>query len=50
LSKLVIFADRDIPGLEAAAKLMERLQEKFRLEIRTPQLKDFNDVLRGRPQ
>ena len=50
LSKVVIFADRDVAGLEAAAKLMERLQEKFRLEIRTPSLKDFNDVLRGRPQ
>lgn len=50
LSKLVIFADRDVPGLEAAAKLMERLQEKLRLEIRTPQFKDFNDVLRGKPQ
>ena len=47
INKLVIFADRDVAGLDAATKLMERLQEKVRLEIRTPQLKDFNDVLRS---
>lgn len=45
VSKLVIFADRDVPGLEAASQLMQRLQEKVRLEIRTPKAKDWNDVL-----
>lgn len=47
--KVVIFADRDIAGLEAATALMERLQERVRLEIRTPKAKDWNDVLM-RPQ
>lgn len=47
INKLVIFADRDIAGLDAATKLMQRLQEKVRLEIRTPQDKDWNDVLRS---
>jgi putative DNA primase/helicase len=45
VGKLVIFADRDVPGLEAASQLMQRLQEKVRLEIRTPKAKDWNDVL-----
>jgi putative DNA primase/helicase len=45
VTKLVIFADRDVPGLEAASQLMQRLQEKVRLEIRTPKAKDWNDVL-----
>lgn len=45
--KLVIFADRDVAGLDAATKLMQRLQEKVRLEIRTPQAKDWNDALRS---
>jgi putative DNA primase/helicase len=47
INKLVIFADRDVAGLDAAAKLMQRLQEKVRLEIRTPQVKDWNDALMG---
>lgn len=45
--KLVIFADRDVAGLDAAARLMERLQERVRLEVRTPKAKDWNDVLTG---
>jgi putative DNA primase/helicase len=45
VDKLVIFADRDVAGLEAASVLMERLQERVRLEIRTPRAKDWNDVL-----
>lgn len=48
VDRLVIFADRDIAGLEAAAMLMERLQERVRLELRPPpRSKDWNDVLRG---
>lgn len=47
ITKLIIFADRDVAGLDAATKLMQRLQEKVRLEIRTPQAKDWNDVLRS---
>ena len=47
IDKLVIFADRDVAGLDAATKLMQRLQGKVGLEIRTPQAKDWNDVLRS---
>lgn len=47
VKKLIIFADRDVAGLEAASKLMQRLQERVRLEIRTPQSKDWNDALRS---
>lgn len=47
VKKLIIFADRDIAGLDAAAKLMERLQGRVRLEIRTPRSKDWNDALRS---
>jgi putative DNA primase/helicase len=47
VKRLVIFADRDTAGLEAAAALMQRLQGRVRLEIRTPRApaKDWNDVL-----
>jgi putative DNA primase/helicase len=47
VSKVVIFADRDVAGLDAATKLMERLQERVRLVIKTPQSKDWNDALRS---
>lgn len=48
VAKLVIFADRDIAGLEAAAKLMEKLQEKVQLDFRLPKIgKDWNDTLRA---
>ena len=47
VTKLVIFADRDIAGLDAATKLMQRIQGKVELEIRTPQSKDWNDALRS---
>lgn len=46
--RLVIFADRDIAGLDAAAKLMQRLQGKVALHIETPEKGDWNDALRGR--
>jgi len=47
---LVIFADRDAPGLEAAARLIERLQGRVRAELRVPPApaKDWADVLMGR--
>ncbi|HJS88584.1 MAG TPA: toprim domain-containing protein [Steroidobacteraceae bacterium] len=50
LRKLVVFADRDVAGLEAAAQLLERLQGSLPVEIRTPPapLKDFNDLLTRR--
>jgi putative DNA primase/helicase len=46
---LRVYADRDEPGLEAAGRLMERLQGTVRLELRLPAAphKDFNDQLRG---
>lgn len=47
VTKLVIFADRDIAGLDAATKLMQRLQGSVEMEIRTPQSKDWNDAHRS---
>lgn len=45
--RLIVFADRDVAGLEAAARLLERLQGHVTLEIRAPTApaKDWNDVL-----
>jgi len=48
VTSLRIYADRDGPGLLAAAQLMERLQESgVRFELRVPAApaKDWNDVL-----
>lgn len=45
IEKVLIFADRDVAGLDAATKLMQRLQERVKLEIKTPQTKDWNDYL-----
>lgn len=47
IKHLVIFADRDAVGFEAAARLMQRLQGRVELEIRAPQApaKDWADVL-----
>jgi putative DNA primase/helicase len=47
VERLVIYADRDMAGLAAAARLMERLQGRVALELRTPAppAKDWNDVL-----
>lgn len=47
---LRIYADRDEPGLLAAAHLMERLQGRVRVELKTPPppSKDFNDILTGK--
>jgi putative DNA primase/helicase len=51
VTTLRIYADRDAPGLEAAGRLMERLQGQVHLELRLPPAphKDFNDQLLGRP-
>lgn len=45
VKRLVIMADNDVPGLQAAATLMQRLQGQVALEIRTPPMprKDWND-------
>ena len=45
VTTLVVFADRDTAGLEAAARLMERLQGRVKLELRVPPAaaKDWND-------
>jgi putative DNA primase/helicase len=47
VDRLVVFADRDLPGITAAAAVLERLQGKVRVEIRTPPAphKDWNDAL-----
>jgi putative DNA primase/helicase len=47
---LRIYADRDEPGLLAAGQLMERLQGRVRVELRTPPApaKDFNNLLMSR--
>ena len=44
VNRVVVFADRDVAGLDATTKLMERLQERVRLVIRTPQAGDWNDA------
>lgn len=45
--KLVVFADRDVAGLEAAGRLMERLQGRITVELRASPApaKDWNDRL-----
>jgi putative DNA primase/helicase len=47
VATLRLYADRDVAGLEAAARLMERLQGRVRFEVCVPPApaKDFNDVL-----
>jgi putative DNA primase/helicase len=51
VKRLLIFADADVPGLSAAAALMQRLQGRVALEIRTPPrgAKDWANVLGERP-
>ena len=50
VTQLQIYADRDAAGLEAAGRLMERLQGRIRFELRIPRVphNDFNDQLIGR--
>ena len=52
VKRLVIFADRDIAGLSAAARLMERLQGRITMELRTPPVtaNDWADVLAAQHQ
>lgn len=47
ITRLIVYADRDVPGMLAAAKVMERLQGSVRVEIKAPTepFKDWNDVL-----
>jgi putative DNA primase/helicase len=50
--RLVVFADRDTPGLEAAVRLLEHLRGRLCIEVRVPPApaKDWADVIieRGR--
>jgi putative DNA primase/helicase len=50
VNELHVFADRDIAGLEAAGRLVERLAARITVRLRVPpaDVKDFNDVLLGR--
>ena len=50
VDRLVVFADRDAPGLEAAGRLAESLQGRVAFELRPPPTpaKDWNDVLMQR--
>jgi putative DNA primase/helicase len=47
VTRLVIFADPDDPGLTAAERLTERLKDRLTIELRTPADGDWNDVLRA---
>jgi putative DNA primase/helicase len=49
IKRLIVFADRDLPGITAAAALLERLQGQVRVEICTPPApaKDWADALRA---
>jgi putative DNA primase/helicase len=48
---LIIFADRDVAGLEAVTRLMERLQNRLHVEVRVPpeHAKDWAEVLADSP-
>jgi putative DNA primase/helicase len=48
VKRLAIYADRDTAGLEAAGRLMERLQGRIACALRIPTQGDWNDVLRRR--
>jgi len=50
VTRLRVYGDRDEAGLSAALKLLERLQGRIRVEIRTAPApaKDWNDVLISR--
>lgn len=45
VERLVIFADRDVAGLEAAWKLRDKLTIPAQLSVPTPPAKDWADVL-----
>jgi putative DNA primase/helicase len=48
--RLIVFADRDVPGMEAAWRLREALSERCAVELRLPpaQFGDWADVLEAR--
>jgi hypothetical protein len=48
--RLLVFADRDVPGIEAAWHLREALSERCAVELRLPpaQFKDWADALEAR--
>lgn len=48
VTHMVIFADRDIAGIDAAAALMQRLQGRVTFELQMPKTGDWNDVLMER--
>lgn len=48
VEQLVIFADPDAEGLEAAGRLMERMQGRVRCSLKVPRGGDWNDVLKER--
>lgn len=50
IRSLIILADSDVPGLEAAARLVERMGSRLRVELRVPPqpAKDWADVLMER--
>jgi putative DNA primase/helicase len=50
IQRLVVFLDRDVAGLTAAAQLFERLQGKVHLELKTPPApaNDWAEVLEQR--
>lgn len=48
VKQLVIFADPDAEGLEAAGRLIERMQGRVRCSLKVPRGGDWNDVLKER--
>ena len=50
--RLTVFADRDRAGLDAAARLTERLKDRIDIELRVPAepAKDWADVLMATPK
>lgn len=48
VKRLYIFADPDADGLEAAGRLMERMQGRIHCSLKVPRGGDWNDVLKER--
>lgn len=47
VSRLIVYADRDAAGMEAAWRLRDRLEGDCLVELALPKLKDWNDDLRS---